>query len=69
MENEKETGTTLVCKGYPGDPNDEIVTKLRNEFREILSELIGVNDQFPNGTPGFSIPLNSSSKILVYGRR
>ncbi|EFP11382.1 hypothetical protein CRE_09662 [Caenorhabditis remanei] len=69
MENGKETGTTFVCKGYHGDSNDEIVTKLRNEFREILSELTGVNDQFPNGTPGFSVPLTTSSKILVYGRR
>ncbi|EFP11414.1 hypothetical protein CRE_09660 [Caenorhabditis remanei] len=68
MENGKETGTTLVCKGY-GDPNDEIMTKLRKEFREILSELIGINDQFPNVAPGFSIPLNSSSKIVVYGWR
>ncbi|KAF1768678.1 hypothetical protein GCK72_000491 [Caenorhabditis remanei] len=70
MENEKETGTTIVCKGYHhGNSNDWIATKLRNEFSEILSELTGVNDQYPNGTPGFSIPLTSTSKILVYGRK
>ncbi|EFP11389.1 hypothetical protein CRE_09702 [Caenorhabditis remanei] len=66
MENGKDTGTNFVCKGYHGDSNDEIVTKLKNEFSEIMSELAGVDDQFP---PGFSIPLTSTSKILVYGRK
>ncbi|KAF1768670.1 hypothetical protein GCK72_000483 [Caenorhabditis remanei] len=69
MENGKETGTTFAFRGRDGDPTNEIVTDLRNEFSEISSELTGVNDQYPNGTPGFSIPLTSSSKILVYGRR
>ncbi|EFP11433.1 hypothetical protein CRE_09707 [Caenorhabditis remanei] len=68
MENGKEKETTLVCKCYRGDLTYEIVTKLRNEFREIMSELTGVNDQ-NEGTPGFSIPLTTSSKILVYQRR
>ncbi|EFP11366.1 hypothetical protein CRE_09704 [Caenorhabditis remanei] len=68
MENGKETGTILVFCGRDDDRHDEILTKLRNEFSEILSELTGVDDQYPNGTPGFSIPLTSSSKILVYDR-
>ncbi|KAF1768687.1 hypothetical protein GCK72_000500 [Caenorhabditis remanei] len=50
------------------DDVDGILTQLRNEFSEIMSELTGVNDQKPAGTPGFSIPLTSSSKILVYER-
>ncbi|EFP11410.1 hypothetical protein CRE_09664 [Caenorhabditis remanei] len=66
MENGKETGTTILRKVFHGDSNDKIVTKLRNEFCEIMSELTGVNDQNLEGTPGFSIPLTTSSKILVY---
>ncbi|KAF1768685.1 hypothetical protein GCK72_000498 [Caenorhabditis remanei] len=69
MENGKEVGTTFACNGYPYVAVDEILTQLRNEFNEIMSELTGVTEQNLTGTPGFSIPLTTSSKILVYGRR
>ncbi|KAF1768679.1 hypothetical protein GCK72_000492 [Caenorhabditis remanei] len=69
MENGKEVGTTFSFYGYLCVSVDGILTQLRNEFNEIMSELTGVTEQNLTGTPGFSIPLNSSSKILVYGRR
>ncbi|KAF1768681.1 hypothetical protein GCK72_000494 [Caenorhabditis remanei] len=69
MENGKEVGTTFSCSGYGYVPVDGILNQLRNEFNEIMSELDGVSDKNLTGTPGFSIPLNSSSKILVFGRR
>ncbi|EFP11365.1 hypothetical protein CRE_09703 [Caenorhabditis remanei] len=69
MENGKEVGTTFSCSDYRCVVVDGILNQLRNEFNEIMSELDGASDQNLVGTPGFSIPLNSSSKILVYGRR
>ncbi|KAF1768688.1 hypothetical protein GCK72_000501 [Caenorhabditis remanei] len=69
MENGKEVGTTFSCSGYGYVAVDGILNQLRNEFNEIMSELDGVSDKNLTGIHGFSIPLNSSSKILVYGRR
>ncbi|KAF1768689.1 hypothetical protein GCK72_000502 [Caenorhabditis remanei] len=69
MENGKEVGTTFSCSGYGYVAVDGILNQLKNEFNEIMSELDGVSDKNLIETSGFSIPLNSSSKILVYGRR
>ncbi|KAF1768036.1 hypothetical protein GCK72_007997 [Caenorhabditis remanei] len=64
MQNEKEIGTEFSMSCYNRSDLVEKIAILQEELHETQGYLEEINEHFVSG---FSIPLSSTSKLLVYG--
>ncbi|EFO99116.1 hypothetical protein CRE_17890 [Caenorhabditis remanei] len=66
-KNGKEIGTRYIfSQDYDGHIEDEI-SGLKTKFDGFIDDLEGINERFLPSSPRFSIPINSKSRICLYG--